>query len=153
MHGTYRHVVDLEQTQQLSVSIPYLHYVPHENSHERKSRPQVKWHLHLEQLVLQSHVVLRLQANACAEDVGQSTSLLSKSIDDWSSWRSQRCLEHVAKNAENTVEVLEILGSDAIIGVCLPLDASHHLSDDNQINDQWGRKQRVLADVEETEFD
>jgi hypothetical protein len=90
-----------------------------------------KRHLHLEQLVLQSHVVLRLQANACAEDVGQSTSLLSKSVDNWSSWRSQRSFEHVAENAEHAVKVLEILGSSAIIGLCLPLDASHHLSDDD----------------------
>jgi hypothetical protein len=103
--------------------------------------------------VLQSHVVLRLQANACAEDVSQSTSLLSKSVDDWSSWRSQGSLEHVAENAENTMKVLEILSSSAIIGVCLPLDTSHHLSDDDQINDQWGRKQRVLTDVEESDFD
>jgi hypothetical protein len=125
----------------------------HENSNESNSKLVVKPYLHLEQLVLQSHVVLRLQANACAEDVGQSTPLLSKSVNHWSSWRSQRSLEHVAENAKHTVEVLKILGSDAVIGVCLPLDTSHHLSDEDKINDQWGRKQRVLTDVEKSDFD
>ena len=109
--------------------------------------------LHLEQLVLQCHIILRLKTNAGLEYIDQCASLLSKSVDDGGARRCQGSFEHEAEDAEHAVEVLEILGSDAIIGVCLPLDASHHLSDDNQINDQWGRKQRVLADVEETEFD
>jgi hypothetical protein len=35
------------------------------------------------------------------------------------------------------VEVLEILVGSAVAGMRLPLDTSHHLGDNNQINDQW----------------
>jgi hypothetical protein len=106
--------------------------------------------LHLEQLVLQRHVVLWLETDAGAEDVGQSTSLLSKSIDDWGSRRSQWSLEHVAEDREHAVEVSEVLGGSAVSGVGLPLDAGHHLSNQDEIDDQRGCKQGVLADVEET---
>jgi hypothetical protein len=106
----------------------------------------------LEKLVLQSHVVLRLEPDTGTEDVRESTSLLSKSIDDWSSGRSQWSLEHVAEDAEYAVEVLEILGGSTVVGCSLPLDASHHLSDEDKINDQWGCKKRVLADIEKAVF-
>jgi hypothetical protein len=106
----------------------------------------------LEKLVLQSHVVLRLEPDTGTEDVRESTSLLSKSIDDWSSGRSQWSLEHVAEDAEYAVEVLEILGGSTVVGGSLPLDASHHLSDEDKINDQWGCKKRVLADIEKAVF-
>jgi len=98
--------------------------------------------------VLQGHVVLGLETNTGAEDVDQCTSLLSKSIDDWCSWRGQRSLEHVAEDAENGMESGEIFSSDAIGGVSLPLDPSHHLGENDQINDQWGSKERVLANIE-----
>jgi hypothetical protein len=91
----------------------------------------------LEKLVLQSHVVLRFKSNTSTEDVSQSTTLLSKSVDNRSSWWSQWSLEHVAENAENTVEALEVLGGDTIAGVCLPLNTGHHLGNDNKIDDQW----------------
>jgi hypothetical protein len=100
--------------------------------------------------VLQSHVVLRLETDTGTEDVGQRTSLLSKSVDDWRSRRSQRSLEHVAEDAKHAVEVLEILGCNTVVGSSLPLDTSHHLSNEDEINDQWGSKKRVLADIEET---
>lgn len=100
--------------------------------------------------MLKSHVVLGLETNTSTEDVDQSTTLLSKSIDDWGSWWSQWSLKHEAQDGENTVEVLELLGGGAISGVCLPLDASEHLGNDDQVNDQWGSKKRVLADIEET---
>jgi hypothetical protein len=102
-----------------------------------KHETSVAKHDCLKQLVLQSHVILRLKTNASLEDVDQSTSLLSKSINDRSSRRSQGSLEHEAENAKHAVEVLEILGGSTVAGVSLPLDASHHLSDNNQINDQW----------------
>ena len=103
----------------------------------------------LEKLVLQSHVVLRLETDAGTEDVGQRTSLLSKSVDDWSAWRGQWSLEHVAENAEHAVEVLEVLGGNTVVGGSLPLDTSHHLSDQDKIYDQWRSKKRILADIEE----
>ena len=104
----------------------------------------------LKQLVLKSHVVLRLETNTSTEDVSQGTTLLGKSINDWGSRWGQWSLEHVAENAQHAVEVLEILGGDAISGMGLPLNTSHHLCDHNQINYQWGCKQRVLANVEES---
>jgi hypothetical protein len=102
--------------------------------------------------VLKSHVVLWLKANTGTEDVGQSASLLSKSVDDWCSRRGQGSLKHVAENAEHAMEVLEVLGSGTIVGMRLPLDTSHHLGDENKINNQWGSKQRVLADIEKAEI-
>lgn len=104
--------------------------------------------LYLEQLVLQRHVVLRLETDASTEDVGQGTSLLSKSIDDWGSGGRQWGLEHVAENREDAVEVSEVLGGSTISGVGLPLDAGHHLSNQDEVDDQWRCKQGVLADVE-----
>ena len=95
----------------------------------------------LEKLVLQGHVVLRLETNTGTEDVDQGTSLLSKSIDDWCSWRGQWSLKHVAEDAENGMESGEILGSNSIGGVSLPFDASHHLSEDHKIDDQWRSKE------------
>ena len=87
--------------------------------------------------MLQSHVILWLKTNAGLEDVDQSTSLLSKSIDDRSTWWSQGSLEHEAEDAKHAVEVLEILGGSSVAGMGLPLNASHHLGDNDQINDQW----------------
>ena len=89
----------------------------------------------LEELVLQSHVALGLETDTGAEDVGQRTSLLSKSVDDWSARRSQWSLEHVAEDAKHAVEVLKLLGGNTIVGGSLPLNASHHLSDQNEVND------------------
>ena len=104
----------------------------------------------LKKLVLQSHIVLRLETDAGTEDVGESTSLLSKSVDDRSSRRGQWSFEHVAEDAEHAMEVLEILGGSTVVGGSLPLDASHHLSNENEIYDQWGCKKGVLADIEKT---
>ena len=102
----------------------------------------------LEELMLQGHVALRLKTNTGTEDVCQSTALLSKSVDDRRSWRSQGSLQHVAENAKDAVEILEVLGGSAVVGMSLPLDASHHLGDEHKINDQWRREKRVLANIE-----
>lgn len=72
--------------------------------------------MHLEQLVFQSHVRLRLKTDTSTEDVRQGTTLLSKCIDDRSSGWCQRGLEHVAEDAENGVEVLKVLGGSTVIG-------------------------------------
>lgn len=106
--------------------------------------------MQLEQLVLQSHVILWLETDTGAEDVGQGTSLLSKSIDDWGSRRGQWSLKHVAEDGEHAVEVSKLLSSSAISRAGLPLDASHHFGNQDEVDDQWGSKQGVLTDVEET---
>lgn len=100
--------------------------------------------------MLQSHVILRLKTNAGLEDVDQSASLLGKSVDNRSTRRSQGSLKHEAENAEHAVEVLEILYGSTVAGMSLPLNTSHHLGDNNQINDQWRSKKRVFADIEYT---
>lgn len=87
--------------------------------------------------MLESHIVLGLKANTGTEDVGQGTTLFGESIDDWSSRRSQRSLQHVAEDAQDTVEVLVILSCSAI-GGGLPGDASHHLCKNDKIDDEWG---------------
>lgn len=104
----------------------------------------------LEQLVLQRHVRLRLQPNTSAEDVRQGTSLLGKSIDNRCARRGQRCLQHVAEDAENAVKSLVVLVG-GFAGAGLPLNASHHLGKHNEIDNQWRCQQGVLAHVEETD--
>lgn len=106
--------------------------------------------MHLEQLVLQSHVVLRLKTNTSTENVDQSTALLSESIDNRCSWWRQWSLEHEAEDAEHAVEVLELLCGDTIGGCGFPLDTSHHLSDQDQVDNQWRSKKRVLTNIEES---
>ena len=104
----------------------------------------------LEQLVLESHVRLGLKTDAGTEDVGQSSALLSQSIDDGSAGRGQGGLEHVAQDAQDAVEVLVLGRGRTISGGGLPLDTGHHLGNDHKINDQGRSQERVLANVEET---
>ena len=49
----------------------------------------------LEQLVLKSHVVLGLESDTGTEDVGESSTLLTKSVDNGSASRGQRSLVNV----------------------------------------------------------
>lgn len=95
--------------------------------------------------MLEGHVRLRLETNTGTEDVGQGRALLGKRVDNGSTGRSQRSLEHVAEDAEDAVEVLVV----TLGGGVLPLDTGHHLSKEDKINDERRRKQRVLADVEQ----
>lgn len=99
--------------------------------------------------MLKGHFGLGLETNAGAEDVGQSRTLLSQSIHNRSSRRSERSLEHVAQDAQNTVEVLELGGFVAVVGSSLPLDTGHHLSHHDEVNNQRRGQKRVLADVEQ----
>ena len=46
----------------------------------------------LEKFVFKGHVRFWLETDTCAEDVGQSPTLLRQSIDHRSSWRGQRSL-------------------------------------------------------------
>lgn len=103
----------------------------------------------LEELVLQSHFRLRLQTNASAEDVGQCRTLLSQSVHNGSARRGQRSLEHVAEDAEDAVELLELSSLEAVIGSSLPLDTGHHLSNHHEVNNQGRGQERVLADIEQ----
>ena len=83
----------------------------------------------LEEFMLQGHIILSLQAKTGTENVGQGPTLLGKGIHDWSSGRSHWCLEHVAEDTEHAVKVLEVFCGGTVVGMRLPLDASHHLSD------------------------
>jgi hypothetical protein len=47
---------------------------------------------HLEELVLEGHIILGLQTNAGTEDIRQGSALLGKSIDDRSARGCERCL-------------------------------------------------------------
>jgi hypothetical protein len=49
-----------------------------------------------EQLVLQSHVVLRLETKESTENVGESSTLLGESVDDRSASWSEGCLTMLA---------------------------------------------------------
>jgi hypothetical protein len=97
----------------------------------------------LEKLMLKRHIILRLQTHASAEDVRESTSLLGKRIDNGRSVRHQRRLEHVRQDAQDGVE------SAVLAAVRLPGHAGHELGDEDEIDDQRGGEEGVLADVEE----
>lgn len=99
----------------------------------------------LEELVLKSHVRLGLEANASAKDVGQSSTLLGKRIDNRGTGRCQRSFQHVAEHAENTVEVLVTPFGTRV----LPLNARHHFGEHDEINDERGCKKRIFANVEQ----
>lgn len=105
--------------------------------------------INLEELVLKGHFGLGLEANAGAEDIGQSRTLLSQSIHNGGSRRSKRSLEHVAQDAQDTVEVLELGGFVTVVGSSLPLNTGHHLSHHDEVNNQRRGQKRVLADVEQ----
>lgn len=98
----------------------------------------------LEQLVLEGHVVLGLEADASPEDVDQSGPLLAEGVDDRSAGRRQGRLEHVAQHAENAVEALEVA-----VALGAPLDAGHELGNNDEVDDEGRRQQRVLAHVED----
>ena len=99
--------------------------------HHNSKAQQPNYHIlhnptQLEQLMLKSHIRLGLKTNTSTEDISQSRTLFSKCVDDRCSWWSQWSLQHVTENAQDTVEVLVILGGSTI-GVDLPGDTSHHL--------------------------
>lgn len=105
----------------------------------------------LEQLVLQGHVALRLETDAGAEDVDQGGALLAEGVDDGGAGRRQGSLEHVAEDGQDAVEAAEV-GCDLFARRGgLPLDASHHLGDEDEVDDEGGGQEGVLADIEEAE--
>jgi hypothetical protein len=59
-------------------------------------------------------------------------------------------LEHVAENTKHAVES-SVIRRTTFGAVSLPLNTSHHLGDENEIDDQWRGQQGVLADIEETD--
>jgi hypothetical protein len=95
------------------------------------------------QLVLQSHVRLWVKTETSAEDVCESSALLGKSIDDRSARWRKWSLEHVAEDAQNAVE------ATIVAGLGLPLDTSHHFSNEDEVDDQWRGEERIFADVEQ----
>jgi len=110
--------------------------------HLRQPPPSAR----LEELVLQGHIRLGLQADTRAEDVGKGRALLGERIDDGGAGGRQRGLEHVAQHAEHAVEAL-VLGDLTALGVQLPLHAGHELGDHDQVDDQGRGEEGVLADV------
>lgn len=99
--------------------------------------------------MFQSHIRLRLQSHACTEDVGQGSALLGQGIDDWRAGRCHGRLQHVAEDGEHAVERLVLIVG---LAVALPLDARHHLSNEDQVDDEGRGEERVLADIEDTVY-
>ena len=98
--------------------------------------------------MLQGHLGLWVETNASTEDVDESSTLLSQSVDNRSTWWRERSLEHVAEHTEDAVEASEVLAGSLSVA-SLPLDASEHLGDQDEVDDQWRCKQGVLANIEE----
>jgi hypothetical protein len=103
----------------------------------------------LEELMLKGHVRLGLEADAGAEDVGKSATLLGQGIDNGCARGSQGSLEHVAQDAQHTMERLEVLVALGAGRLSLPLDARHHFGDEDQVDDQRRCEEGVLTDVED----
>ena len=59
-------------------------------------------------------------------------------------------LQHVAQDTKDAVESLVILRTIALFRIGFPSDTCHHFSNDDQVDDQWRRQKRVLADIEQT---
>jgi len=93
--------------------------------------------------VLERHIRLGVQTNAGTEDVGDGSTLFGQGVNDRGTGRRQRCLEHVAEDAQHAVEAL------VLVRAGLPLDARHHLGDEDEIDDERGGQEGVLADVED----
>ncbi len=94
--------------------------------------------------MLKCHVRLWLKTNTGTEDVSHGTALLSKSVDDRSTLWHHWGLEHVGQDAEYRVEAL-VLGR--VVG--LPGDTGHELGEDDEVDDEWGGKEGVLANIEQ----
>jgi hypothetical protein len=106
--------------------------------------------LHLEQLVLKRHVILRLQTDTSPQHVHQAAPLLAQRINNRRSSRRQRSLEHVTQNTEHRVETLP-LALLLTLAVIAPRDPSHHLRHNHKIDNQGSSEQRVLAHVEDAD--
>ena len=59
--------------------------------------------IHLEELVLQSHIVLRLKTDAGTEDVSESSTLLGESVDNGGARWGERSLMHISMTISNFV--------------------------------------------------
>lgn len=116
---------------------------PRHNQGIRSQGPLYLVRASLVQLVLQGHVRLGLEADACAEDIGKGSALLSQGVDHWGAGRRERCLEHIAEDAEDAVEALV-----AVVNLGLPPDARHHFCDKHEVDDEGRGEEGVLADVE-----
>lgn len=103
----------------------------------------------LEELVLESHLRLGLEADTGAEDVGHGLALLAEGVDDGRAGRRHGCFEHVAQDAEHRVEALVLIRGGAVRGDGPPLYAGHELGDEAEVDDQRRGEEGVLADVEE----
>jgi len=96
--------------------------------------------------MLKRHVTLRLQSDASPEDIGKGRTLLGQSIHDWSARRRHGSLQHETEDAEHGMEAGEV-----VVALRLPLNARHHLGNDNKVNDERRRQQRVFAHVEDAD--
>jgi len=101
--------------------------------------------------VLESHVRLGLETNAGAEDVEQCRALLTKSIHDRRTGRSERGLQHVAQDAEDAMESRVLFGLGIALGGSTPLDTGHHLSNQDQIDDERRRQKGIFTDIEDAD--
>jgi hypothetical protein len=59
-------------------------------------------------------------------------------------------LQHVAEDAQDTVEALVVFRVSSIC-VDLPRDSSHHFCDNDEVDDQRRSKKRVLAHIEQAD--
>mmetsp|Transcript_81070 Transcript_81070/g.161163 ORF Transcript_81070/g.161163 Transcript_81070/m.161163 type:complete len:342 (-) Transcript_81070:781-1806(-) len=93
-------------------------------------------------LVLKHHVVVRREADACAEDVLNAAALLEESIDDGCTRRHERRLDEVREDGHDGVE-----GRERVHGGSLVRDARGHLREDGEVEDERRCQQRILARV------
>merc|ERR1711988_1875591 len=84
-----------------------------------------------EPLVLQEHVVVRLQAHASAEQVHEAVALREQRVHDRRTLRDLRGLRQVAQDTQDRVHMLKLLRPG------LPeRDALGQLREDEEVQDQ-----------------
>eukprot|EP00053_Salpingoeca_punica_P013417 m.121411 g.121411 ORF g.121411 m.121411 type:complete len:543 (-) comp16203_c1_seq1:553-2181(-) len=106
-----------------------------------RSRGELGW-LGVEGLVLEAEVVLGGQADACAEEVLHGGALLEERVDNGGALRDERGLEHVGEDGADGVEGVKV---GHVVG--LPCDALDDLQDDDEVEDERGGQEGVLAGV------
>ena len=94
--------------------------------------------------MLKQHFVLWRETNAGPEEIFHGRALLAKRINDRSTRRYERCLEHEAENRENRMKRSKFRHLFSAI-----LNAGHEFGNYSEVKDKRRRKKRIFASVVE----
>ena len=98
-------------------------------------------------LLFQQHVVVGRETHTSFEDVLDACTLTEESINKLSVLGDKRSLEEVGEDGEDGVELVVLGGHSGGRGGGLVGDAGHELGEHDEVVDDGGSKERVLACV------